>query len=211
MKKIALLLTLCFVSCGIPYDGETIVTLKLKVVNAYNQPLANEKMYVSTDFEEGGIDTSTYQKTSNNEGDFNFTMFQPIGSSNLVFEDSQEYLPVRISGIYKDNFDGLLWDIGTITLLKDHEITLFTVQLNQQTANKIVDKISVEAVKYESNYDFKTGVNPYYGSFQTVYQLKKNQNFILKYDLKNTTTQAVETIEVPLTIGSNESTFTINY
>jgi hypothetical protein len=105
----------------------------------------------------------------------------------------------------------LYWDLGTINLLKDYEITTFTVLLNQQTANNTVEKITVNAIKYESNYDIAIGINPYYGYFQTVYQLKKNQNFILQYDLKNTTTQAVQKISIPLSIGSNESSYTINY
>jgi hypothetical protein len=211
MKKIVLILTLCFVSCGIPYDGETIITLNLKVVNANNAPLANEKMYLSTDFELDGVDNTTYHKTSSSEGVFNFSMFKPTGGTSIVLEDSPEFLPVRITGINKNNFEGLYWDLGTINLLKDYEITTFTVLLNKQTANNTVEKITVNAIKYESNYDIATGINPYYGYFQTVYQLKKNQNFILQYDLKNTTTQAVQKISIPLSIGSNESSYTINY
>ena len=48
MKKLLLLLVFTYISCGIPYDGETIINIKLKVVNSENQPLANEKAYIGT-------------------------------------------------------------------------------------------------------------------------------------------------------------------
>lgn len=211
MKKILFLLIFCFISCGIPYDGETIITLNVRLVNANNEPIPNEKMNLRTDFDENNTDYSYFQKTSNNAGLINFTMFKPISGTTLIFEDSPEYLPVRITGINQVNFEELYWNIGTITLLKQNEIIPFSINFNQQSSNKTVEKIDLDAIKYQSDYDIATEINPFYGEFQTVYYLKKNQNFILNYEIKNTSTQAIEKKSIPLSIGSNESSYTIIY
>jgi len=211
MKNILLLLTFCFISCGIPYDGETIITLNLKLENANNVPIPNQKMILGTDFGVFGSNNSTYEKKSNTDGIINFTMFKPISGTTLIFEDSPEYLPVRISGINQLNFEGLYWNVGTITLLKENEIIPFTINFNQQSSNKTVEKIDLDAIKYQSDYEIATGINPFYGEFQTVYYLKKNQDFILKYEIKNTTTSAIQKVTVPLSIGNNQSTYTITY
>ena len=122
MKKIVFVLLVTFVSCGIPYDGETIINLKLKVVNSENTPLAKEKAFVGTTYDDDNYDFSTYKKESNEEGFIQFDMFKPTNSSSLILENSIEYLPVYINGLNDDNFEGLNWDLGTLTLLKLEEI-----------------------------------------------------------------------------------------
>lgn len=211
MKKILLLILFIFASCEIPYDGETIITLNMKLVNANNQPLPNQKMKIVTDYGHSATDNSTYKKNSNNDGIIKFTMFKPISGTNIILDESTEYLPVQIGGVFENNFLGLNWDIGTITLLKENELATFNVVLNQQNFNKTIEKIEVMAIKYENYYFYDSGINPFYGVFQTSYQLKKNQDFLLKYEVKNTTSQTVEKFSIPLSIGSNEASYTIIY
>lgn len=211
MKKIVLLsiLPLLF-SCGNPYDGETIINLKLKIVNSENEPLANEKSYVGASYADDGYDYSTYKKTSDSEGLIQFNMFKPTNSSSLNLEESSQYLPVTINGLNDDNFEGLNWDLGILTLLKFDEITAFTILPNQISANKVLYKIDLDAIKYEQQinlYDDEyLGLEP-----QLYHQLKKNQSFELNYQIKNTTTEEIENFSIPLTINSDELEYTLTF
>lgn len=210
MKKIVLLLFLSLISCGIPYDGETIINIKLKVVNSENEPLANEKAYIGTSYSDNSYDFSTYKKTSNEEGFIQFDMFKPNNNSNLILENSNEYLPVHINGLNDDNFEGLEWDLGTLTLLQLNEIIAFTIIPNQISSNKIIYKIDVDAIKYEEQINLNND-NFLYTEPQLYHQLKKNQSFQLNYQIKNTTTEEIEYFSIPLTINSDELNYNLTY
>ncbi|RTL10099.1 MAG: hypothetical protein EKK56_10680 [Flavobacteriaceae bacterium] len=210
MKKIVLLLLLTLISCGIPYDGETIINIKLKIVNSENEPLSNEKAYIGTSYDDGNYDFSTYKKTSNEEGFIQFNMFKPTNSSSLILENSSEYLPVNINGINDDNFEGLNWDLGTLTLLKLDEITGFTIIPNQISGEKMIFKIDVDAVKYEEQINLYND-DLIYNEPQLYHQLKKNQNFQLNYQIKNITTEEIEYFSIPLNINSDELNYTLTY
>jgi hypothetical protein len=211
MKKIVLLFILpLLISCGNPYDGETIINLKLKIVNSENEPLANEKSYVGASYADNGYDYSTYKKTSDSEGLIQFNMFKPTNSSSLNLEESSQYLPVTINGLNDDNFEGLNWDLGVLTLLKFDEITAFTILPNQVSANKVLYKIDLDAIKYEQQINLYTdeylGLEP-----QLYHQLKKNQSFELNYQIKNTTTEEIENFSIPLTINNDELEYTLTF
>lgn len=210
MKKIVLLFLFSIISCGIPYDGETIINLKLKLVNSENEPLTNEKAYIRTSYDDDNYDTSTYKKTSNNVGIIQFNMFKPTNYSSLILENSTEYLPVYIDGLSDDNFEGLNWDLGTLTLLKPNEIVPFTIIPNQINRNKMINKIEVDAVKYEER------INLYRDNFIYIephlfYQLKKNQAIELNYQIKNTITEEIEYFTIPLIVSESELQFTLTY
>ena len=210
MKKLLLLLVFTYISCGIPYDGETIINIKLKVVNSENQPLANEKAYIGTSYDDDNYDFSTYKKKSNEEGFIQFDMFKPTNNSSLILENSTEYLPVYFNGINDDNFEGLNWDLGTITLLKLDEIITFTIIPNQISSNKIIYKIDVDAIKYEEQINLYID-DLIYNEPQLFYQVKKNQTFELNYQIKNTITEEIEYFSIPLTINNDELNYTLTY
>ena len=113
------------------------------MVNSENEPLANEKAYIGTSYDDDSYDFSTYKKKSNEEGFIQFDMFKPTNNSSLILENSTEYLPVYFNGINDDNFEGLNWDLGTITLLKLDEIITFTIIPNQISSNKTIYKIDL--------------------------------------------------------------------
>jgi hypothetical protein len=211
MKKILLLLLITFISCGIPYDGETIINLKLKVVNAANEPLENEKAYIYASYGDDNFDDSTYKKISNNEGFINFKMFKPQNSANLILEESTEYLPVSFYGLNDDNFAGFEWELGTLVLLKVDEIIPFTIQLNQISSNKTLAKIEVIAIKYQPQINLYSENGTDYFEPELYYQLKKNQSFELKYQTKNTITNEIEYYTVPLIIYDTAIQYTLTY
>ena len=210
MKKIVLLLLLTLISCGIPYDGETIINVKLKVVNSGNEPLANEKAYIATSYADDGYDYSTYKRTSDQDGFIQFDMFKPKNSSSLLLDESPEYLPVEIYGVTSDNFDGLNWDLGTLTLLKLDEITTFTIIPNQINANKLIYKIDVDAIKYQNQINLNNYENFYIES-SLFHQLKKNQSFTLNYQIKNIVTEEIEYFSIPLSINNDELSYTLTF
>ena len=211
MKKIALLFLFTLISCEIPYDGETVVNLNLKLINSNNEPLSNEKAHVLCGVGEFGFESSTYKKISNNEGVINFKMFKPNNSASLILDESTEYLPVSFYGINDDNFDGLEWDLGTLVLLKMEEIVPFTIQLNQISSNKVLTKTEVIAIKYKSQVNLYLENDSDYFEPELYYQLKKNQSFELKYQTKNTITNEVEYYTVPLIINDTALQYTLTY
>ena len=205
MKNILLLFLLTCISCGIPYDGETIINLKLKVVNSANEPLVNEKAFIGVSYADNGYDYSTYKKTSDGEGFIQFNMFKPKNGASLILNESTEYLPVYINELSDNNFEDLNWDLGTLTLLRLDEITLFTIIPNQISANKIIYKIEVDGIKYEEQITLNN-IEP-----QLYHHLKKNQSFELNYQIKNTTTEEIEYFSIPLTIVNDELNYTLTF
>ena len=137
-------------------------------------------------------------------------MFKPTNNSSLILENSTEYLPVYFNGINDDNFEGLNWDLGTITLLKLDEIITFTIIPNQISSNKIIYKIDVDAIKYEEQINLYID-NLIYNEPQLFYQVKKNQTFELNYQIKNTITEELEYFSIPLTINNDELNYTLTY
>ncbi|CAM3969878.1 hypothetical protein FLCU109888_11690 [Flavobacterium cucumis] len=211
MKKILLLYLFTFVSCGIPYDGEAIINIKLKVVNVENEPLENEKAYVFTSYGDDSFDTSTYKKVSNNEGFINFKMFKPQNSASLILEESNEYLPVTFYGLNDDNFTESDWELGTLILFKIDEIISFTIQLNQISSNKILEKIEVIAIKYQPQINLNEENNTDYFDPELYYLIKKNQSIELKYQTRNTITNEIEYYTIPLVINDTEIQYTLTY
>jgi len=139
-----------------------------------------------------------------------FDMFKPTNNSSLILENSTEYLPVYFNGINDDNFEGLNWDLGTITLLKLDEIITFTIIPNQISSNKIIYKIDVDAIKYEEQINLYID-DLIYNEPQLFYQVKKNQTFELNYQIKNTITEEIEYFSIPLTINNDELNYTLTY
>lgn len=210
MKKIAVLFILTAMSCGIPYDGETIIDLKLKVVNSSNVPLENQKAFISAYVGNDASDSSTYKTESSSDGLIQFTMFKPNNSSSLFLEESLEYLPVYLNGVNDDNFEGLNWDLGTLTLLKLDEISSFIITPNRVSFNKIILKIDLEAIKYEEKISFYSE-NYLYNQPQLFFQLKKNQNFELNYQIRNTVTEQIENFSIPLAIANQDINYILTY
>lgn len=209
MKKIVLFLLLTFVSCEIPYDGETIIKLKIKVVNSNNEPLANEKAYIETSYADGSYDFSTYKKTSNAEGLIQFNMFKPTNSATLVLDTSTEYLPVSIHGLDDNNFEGINWNLETLTLFKFEELVSFTVNINQVSTNKVLKSISINGIEYREHIFLNSNYIDFYYEYPTNFMLKKNQNFELLYKTINADTNEIEEFVIPLRINETETNYTI--
>lgn len=210
MKKIiSLLLIIISFSCSGPYEGESIITLKASLTDTNNQPVANQKCYIYAFDNADGEDFSAYQKSSNENGIIAFKMFAPVQAASLNLRESSEFLPVSIGYLSRSDFNNVVWDLGNITLFKSDEIIPFTLFLNASSTNKIIEIIEVNAIKYESRINFFN--EEFYYESQMIYELKKNQNFEVFYQIKNINTNEIETFTVQLTIEEDPIEYTITY
>jgi hypothetical protein len=197
-------------SCSIPYEGESIITLKASLTDTNNQPIPNQKCYIFAYDGSDGEDFSTYQKSSNENGIIEFKMFVPIQTASLNLKESGEFLPVSIGNLNRADFiNNVVWDLGNITLFKSDEIIPFTLFLNAISTNKIIEIIEVNAIKYESRIKFFN--DEFYYETQMNYQLKKNQNFEVFYQVKNLNTNEIETFTIQLAIEEDPIEYTITY
>ena len=210
MKKLFLMiLFIISFSCSIPYEGESIITLKASLTDTNNQPIPNQKCYIYAYDGSDGEDFSTYNKISNENGIIEFKMFAPVQVGGLYLRESSEFLPVNIVNLSRLNFNNVVWDLGNITLFKSDEITPFTLFLNASSTNKIIEIIEVNAIKHESRINFF--IEEFYYESPMIYQLKKNQNFEVFYQIKNLNTNEIETFTVQLTIEEDPIEYTITY
>lgn len=211
MKKIIILTLICFQACDIPYDGNSIITVKAKIVNGNNEPIVNKEVRIQNSYGDDNIESNIYKKKSDDSGIVSIKMFKPKGSASILIDGTDDYLSTEIWGINEDYFSGVDWNVGTIYLLKANELSLFSIQLNQLNSHKSVTSIQVDAIKHEEFYYFDSQYNPLFGNFQTVYQLKKNQNFTMKYSIFNSQTNSSENFLIPLSIGTSNLDYTITF
>ena len=211
MKKILLLLTLFFISCGIPYDGDTIVTVDLNLVDANNIPIENQNVTIYSYDGSVGTNNAGYTKRTDTYGFVNFKMFQPAHDFDVLIDENLDFLPVRLIQFNKNNFDDYNLNIGTIRLFKLDDLTQLSITTNQTSGNKILQKIEVDAIKYEAIINLNSIIDASQQDIQTAFELKKNQNFILKYTIKNLINNTTEEFQENLTIGINPITYTITY
>lgn len=211
MKKILLLFTLFFISCGIPYDGDTIVTVDLNLVDANNIPIENQNVTIYSYDGSVGTNNAGYTKRTDAYGFVNFKMFQPAHDFDVLIDENLDFLPVRLIQFNKNNFDDYNLNIGTIRLFKLDDLTQLSITTNQTSGNKILQKIEVDAIKYEAIINLNSIIDASQQDIQTAFELKKNQNFILKYTIKNLINNTTEEFQENLTIGINPITYTITY
>lgn len=211
MKKIIALLLLVFSSCGIPYDGQTIVNVKIDVIDANNTPITNQNITIYS--YDGIVDSNdaSFTKKTDTNGSINFKMFQPNYDFEISTDSELGFLPVRLIQFSKNNFLDYNLNVGTITLYKLDDLTQFFITLNQTSSNKILEKIEIDAQKYESIINRSSLIDNSQQEIQTAFELKKNQNFTLKYSLKNLTSNTLEEFQENFTIGTNPVNYTLTY
>jgi hypothetical protein len=213
MKKYIVLVFFISFSCGIPYDGETIVTLETEVANTANVPLQNKPLRILATIAEApseGINTTTYVNYSNTDGKYKFDFFKP----NLPFtidiaENDPDYLPVSLINLSSENIINHKLIIDKIALFKADELADLNVFLNPVSSDKYIKKIEIIGVSYQNKINFGLFEDPI--TENTIYKIKKNQSFILKYTVGTTLSNTIETFEENLTIGTNPINFTITF
>ncbi|MFY7939242.1 MAG: hypothetical protein ACOVOQ_17825 [Flavobacterium sp.] len=210
MKKIVILLVFMLSSCGIPYDGETIINISFKFEDKNATPIQNIETSISSDFNSYvvyNVDDDVYNKKSDENGRVQLKMFKPV-STFAIHINSSSYLSYDIINITADTIQNNNFDFGTITMFKLEDLADFNITPNQVNSNKIIDKIEVVALKYKSVIDFSTP-EVYYPTFN--YSLKKNQNFTLKYTIKDLNNNSKQNFIENLSIANNTLNHIITY
>lgn len=210
MKKILFLFLLTLVSCGIPYDGETILTLEARIENANGEPLPNQIVTVSASADYDYSDFGTYSNESNAFGIVKFDLFSPRNIAFLEFESSDEYLPVSIA-FDKSSFEMYHLNLGIIRLFQPNEIENFSITLNPTSGTFNLIRIDVEAISYESYINLTDDIDNSNTALNFFYRLKKNQNFTLNYQLQNNFTGEISSFSVPLTMENSALQYTLSY
>lgn len=210
MKKILFLFLLTLVSCGIPYDGETILTLEARIENANGEPLPNQIVTVSASADYDYSDFGTYSNESNAFGIVKFDLFSPRNIAFLEFESSDEYLPVSIA-FDKSSFEMYHLNLGIIRLFRPNEIENFSITLNPTSGTFNLIRIDVEAISYESYINLTDDIDNSNTALNFFYRLKKNQNFTLNYQLQNNFTGEISSFSVPLTMENSALQYTLSY
>jgi dihydrodipicolinate reductase len=134
-------------------------------------------------------------------------MIKPV-STFAIHINSSSYLSYDIINITADTIQNYNFDFGTITMFKLEDLAEFNITPNQINSNKIIDKIEVVAVKYDNIIDFSTP-EVYYPTFN--YSLKKNQNFTLKYTIKDLNNNSKQNFIENLSIANNTLNHIITY
>jgi len=210
MKKIVILLVFMLSSCGIPYDGETIINISFKFEDKNATPTPNIETSISSDFNSYvvyNVYNDVYNKKSDENGRVQLKMFKPV-STFAIHINSSSYLSYDIINITADTIQNNSFDFGTITMFKLEDLADFNITPNQVNSNKIIDKIEVVALKYKSVIDFSTP-EVYYPTFN--YSLKKNQNFTLKYTIKDLNNNSKQNFIENLSIANNTLNHIITY
>jgi len=211
MKKILTLVSFFFLSCGIPYDGNSIVTIEANLVDINNIPIENQKITVYSYDGFVGNNNDDFVKKTDANGFVNFKMFEPNYDFEIRIDSELEFLPVKFIQFNKTYFSNYNLNMGTITLYKLDDLTQFYITINQTSTNKALQRIEVNAQKYESIINKNNQIDPTQQEIQTTFELKKNQDFTLKYTLKNLNSNTIEEFQENLTIGTNPLNYILTY
>lgn len=226
MKKVLLLsLLLVFLSCEIQYDGETKLVIKGSVRLENNLPLANHEVKLFVTREAASIPFIFYvpsetnfigTASTNSSGEFTMVIPKPKSNySEIIIElnSSHLYNNKQIRNIDTNDFSNFELNIETEKLYLRENLTSLFINLNQVNPNFQFIKI-----KYIGDYTneisyFKPISDEYPDYFSDLFQLvKKNQELIIQWEVKNIITNEILTFEEVLFIA-NQATFqhTINY
>ena len=226
MKKTLILsIALFFLSCEIEYDGETKLVVKGKVLLENNLPLSNHEVKLFVTRESSSIPFIFYvpsetnfvgKATTKENGDYTMVIPKPKSNySEIIIEinSNSPYNNRQIRNIDSDDFENFELNIETEKLYQRENLANLYVDLNQVNANFEFLKINyigdyTNEIKY-----FKPLSDQYIDYFDNLSKLvKKNQELVIQWEVRNSNTNVVSTFEELLIINEQESIlFTINY
>lgn len=210
MKKILYLFTLfTLLSCEIQYDGKYRLIAKTTVVDESGNPIKDIRVDVNA-----GNDNISYTST-NNDG-VSLQIFPPRRTegtfSIIINPDSEIYQSKTISNIKQSDFQDYIFDLGTVTLIKNENIATFMIDLNQINQNKRIENLSINAISPEETVFYNEIPEDYYYP-ETYYRVLKNQTFTLFYSVRDISTSPSTLTEYTenITIGAEDLTHVIEF
>lgn len=212
------------IGCEIEYDGETKLVVKGKLLNENNEAINNQEINLFVERSSSSIpfifylpsESNFIGKTKTNENG-EYTMVIPKPTSNyseiiLTINDLEnQYNKKQYRNIKIDNFINYEFNLGTTKLYQKTNLSYLNVTLNQITPYYQLQKIEyIGAFANEIEY-----VNPLeenYIYFETNVLVKKNQTVVIKYTVKNYSTNENLIFEQNVIIGNeNETNYILNY
>jgi hypothetical protein len=217
IKKITLniLLSLVLLNCSIPYDGEKIITVKARFLNANNQPLVNGNVSIRPNFLPSSQfdtynDPESYTKLTNEDGSVAMKMFSPFDDFNCFFsKNNNAATDVFFEQIDLNLEQNHIVDLGNIYVLNYNETIDFQVIPQQLNTNKQLVKVFINGV-YNKPIDFYSKY--YQENFPNLFfRVAKNQTFDLKYIVKNTSLNTLEENTITVSVTDFNNAITITY
>ena len=218
MKKILLLLTtLFFISCQIQYDGGSKFIVQTKVVDKNGTPIP--EVPVSVRVSSGGLSDEISLSETNKDG-FATLLFPPPENEGATisisyfpdyYNDATSiYYAKEIDQLKKTDFSDYLYDTGIVILLKEADVTEFTVLKEQINQSNQITAFSTDAVSTESIPSSFSELNYY---FPISIKVLKNHTFTVNYSITNysTSPQTVTNYSEQVTAGNVPFSYTIVY
>lgn len=224
MKKILCLLLLVFVSCEIEYDGETKLVVKGIILDDNSNPIPNQdiKLFVnresaSNPFLWSVTSESNFIGKAKTNSDGGFVIVFPKPKSNyseisvLINEEQNQYCEKQLRNITIENFINYELNLGTKKLYDFSNLVQLTVTPNQINSNK--ELIRIEYIGELANeIEFLNPLETNNLYYEMNKKVRKNQNLIIKYTLKNYATNTNEIVEETIIIDASPTiNYTLNY
>lgn len=210
MKKIICFLTLfLLLSCEIQYEGKRRFVAETTITDRDGNPLEGITIEV-----EDGDDNISYNNTDKNG--YSIQMFPSRdrgGSFSInINPDGNVYQSKAISNIKESDFADFRFNLGTVTLFKNSDLTNFYIELERVNENTRLESLEINAITSESHIDYHEPEEEYFYP-ETYFDVLKNQNFTLFYSVRNFDTSPSTLIEysVNISIGNVPLIYELEY
>lgn len=210
MKKIiCFLIVFLSISCEIQYEGKRRFIAEATVIDKDGNPLEGIKIEVDAD-----DDNISYKNTDKNGYSIQIFPSQYRGGSFSININPDEniYQSKVISNIKESDFVDFAFNLGTVTLFKNSDLTNFHIDLEQVSENTRLESLEINAITSESHIDYNEPEEEYFYP-ETYFDVLKNQNFTLFYSVRNFDTSPPTLIEysVNLSIGTEPLIYELEY
>ena len=224
MKRILCLLLLVLVSCEIEYDGETKLLVKGIIIDENNNPITNHDIKLFVSRASASVPFVFYLPSESNfigkattDSNGVYTMVIPKPKSNfseilmLINEEQNQYNQKQLRNIQIENFVNFELNLGVKKIYNVSNLSLLTVTPNQINSNK--ELIHIEYIgEVVNEIEYLNPLETNYLYYEVNKKVRKNQSLVIKYTLKNYTTNADEIIEETVIIDSSPVLhYTLNY
>lgn len=224
MKRILCLLLLVLVSCEIEYDGETKLLVKGIIIDENNNPITNQDIKLFVSRASASVPFVFYLPSESNfigkattDSNGVYMMVIPKPKSNfseilmLINEEQNQYNQKQLRNIKIEDFVNFELNLGVKKIYNVSNLSLLTVTPNQINSNKELIRVEyVGEVANEIEYINPLATDNLY--YEMTKKVRKNQNLVIRYTLKNYSTNADEIIEETVIIDSSPVlNYTLNY
>lgn len=224
MKRILCLLLLVLVSCEIEYDGETKLLVKGIIIDENNNPITNHDIKLFVSRASASVPFVFYLPSESNfigkattDSNGVYTMVIPKPKSNfseilmLINEEQNQYNQKQLRNIQIENFINYELNLGVKKIYDVSNLVHLIVTPNQINSNK--ELIRIEYIgEIVNEIEYLNPLETNYLYYEVNKKVRKNQNLVIRYTLKNYSTNADEIIEETIIIDASPTiNYTLNY